>query len=143
MGPGWLLSRLNSEALEVAAIGQASAADALEFAGVAHETRWLQKAFTEICDAAMPRAGPRPQRRQVYWWNDEIAELRRLCVAARRQYTRCHRRIIRHLAAVDTGPDLTGAVRLSRWPFNDCRAPALYRRHRWRVAVLSWPSRWT
>lgn len=45
---------------------------------------WL----TEICDACMPRAGGGNKRRQVHWWNSEIADQRRACLKARRAYTR-------------------------------------------------------
>ncbi|XP_046143148.1 uncharacterized protein LOC123988153 [Osmia bicornis bicornis] len=36
------------------------------------------------CDASMPRKRPWKGRTQAYWWNDQIAELRRLCHRLRR-----------------------------------------------------------
>jgi len=45
---------------------------------------WL----TETCDACMPRAGGSPKRRPIFWWNEGIAEQRRICLKARRLYTR-------------------------------------------------------
>ncbi|KAF0751061.1 Uncharacterized protein FWK35_00016219 [Aphis craccivora] len=38
----------------------------------------------------MPKKKPGPSgRRPVYWWNDEIAELRRSALALRRRYQSC------------------------------------------------------
>lgn len=36
------------------------------------------------CDAAMPRKSQRPNRAPAYWWNENIASLRRSCHRARR-----------------------------------------------------------
>lgn len=46
-----------------------------------------------VCDAVMPRVQSAP-RRAVYWWSQEIANMRLACVRARRRYTRvkCRRR---------------------------------------------------
>ncbi|KAL0871552.1 hypothetical protein ABMA27_004087 [Loxostege sticticalis] len=49
-------------------------------------------ALTHVCDAAMLRAGPLPPKRAVYWWSDEIAQLRPACIAARRESSRHRRR---------------------------------------------------
>ncbi|XP_071652962.1 uncharacterized protein [Temnothorax longispinosus] len=43
------------------------------------------------CDAAMPRSKPIP-RKSMYWWTEEIAELRRFSVYAIRVYTRARAR---------------------------------------------------
>jgi len=51
---------------------------------------WFRETMSLICDVGMPRARPAPLRRGVYWWSQEIAELRSTCVI--RQYTRCRRR---------------------------------------------------
>ncbi|KAL0818004.1 hypothetical protein ABMA28_008546 [Loxostege sticticalis] len=40
----------------------------------------------------MPRSKPLPPRRNVYWWSEDIAELRRACIAARRESSRHRRR---------------------------------------------------
>lgn len=41
---------------------------------------------TVACDVTMPRSRFRPWR-AVYWWSEEIADLRRVCVEARRRCT--------------------------------------------------------
>ncbi|XP_062557410.1 uncharacterized protein LOC134222282 [Armigeres subalbatus] len=49
----------------------------------------LVAALTRACDATMPRkVQPRYARRQIYWWNETIAELRRSCFRARRRMQR-------------------------------------------------------
>lgn len=40
----------------------------------------------------MPRTGPLPPRRQVYWWSDEIADLRRAAIVAQRVSSHHRRR---------------------------------------------------
>jgi len=41
-----------------------------------------------VCDAAMPRVRSPPGRRPAYWWTEDIAELRRASVHARRLWKR-------------------------------------------------------
>ncbi|KAJ8965282.1 hypothetical protein NQ314_004245 [Rhamnusium bicolor] len=44
------------------------------------------------CDAAMPRKiPPGSKRKQVYWWNEDIAELRKQCIYSRRRMQRSNR----------------------------------------------------
>lgn len=42
----------------------------------------------QICDTVMPKKTKGARRQPVYWWNDEIAELRKDCLKKRREYTR-------------------------------------------------------
>jgi hypothetical protein len=52
----------------------------------------LQHFLKNICDASMPRRTINCRRRAVYWWTEEIGNLRSLCIAARRTYQRAGRR---------------------------------------------------
>jgi hypothetical protein len=93
--PRWCLTKLNKELALEAAIVEAnwnkqSVSDAVENSAVL-----FGEAMSRICDSAMPRAGPRPPRRQVYWWTAEIADLRRDCVSKHRAFTRHRRRRVR------------------------------------------------
>jgi len=47
----------------------------------------LDDFLSGACEASMPRwrSGP-PGKRPVHWWTEEIAELRRKCLALRRAY---------------------------------------------------------
>lgn len=40
--------------------------------------------ITKACDASMPRNKQRHSKPPIYWWTSEIAELRKLCLRARR-----------------------------------------------------------
>ncbi|KAM3958882.1 putative 115 kDa protein in type-1 retrotransposable element R1DM [Aphomia sociella] len=88
--PKWALKRLDREVLQEASLVQAwtSVEGPVE---VEREANWFREALKSICDAAMPRARSQSSRRQVYWWSEEIADLRRQCMVARRQYTRYRR----------------------------------------------------
>lgn len=55
-----------------------------ELADLDDKLRWS-------CDVAMPRQIPRP-RKVAYWWSEEISDLRRLAIRARRRWTRARRR---------------------------------------------------
>lgn len=44
--------------------------------------------LTSACDAAMPRRFSISHKKSVYWWTEEIAELRKKCLRARRLYQR-------------------------------------------------------
>lgn len=44
--------------------------------------------ITEACNKSMPRRKPRRDKQPVYWWTDEIADLRQACIRARRLATR-------------------------------------------------------
>jgi len=52
----------------------------------------LQEYLTQACDAAMPARSMVRGKRAVYWWSEEIAELRKTAIAARRSYQRARRR---------------------------------------------------
>ena len=39
------------------------------------------------CDYSMPRRKRRQAKGTMYWWNDQLASLRRECLAARRKFT--------------------------------------------------------
>jgi len=54
--------------------------------------KWLSKTLAMACDIASERVRPVTRQRSKYWWNDEISEHRRDCVAARRRLTRARRR---------------------------------------------------
>lgn len=54
----------------------------------------LDDFLTGACEASMPtqRPGP-PGKRPVHWWTEEIAELRRKCLALRRVYQHQSKRV--------------------------------------------------
>ncbi|CAI6362891.1 unnamed protein product [Macrosiphum euphorbiae] len=52
----------------------------------------LNSFLTEACKAAMPPRAALTGKKSVHWWNAEIAELRRIAIAALRRYQRAGRR---------------------------------------------------
>uniref|UniRef100_A0A182IS66 CCHC-type domain-containing protein n=1 Tax=Anopheles atroparvus TaxID=41427 RepID=A0A182IS66_ANOAO len=55
------------------------------FSSEEHDARKMAKALTNACDLAMPRIRNTGRRRQVYWWTEAIANLRRDCGYIRRR----------------------------------------------------------
>lgn len=49
--------------------------------------KWLQE--TKACDLAMPRS--KVTNKRLYWWTDELAQLRRISVHANRILSRARR----------------------------------------------------
>lgn len=60
------------------------------------------KLINRLCKATMPRKNPRPVKRATYWWTDDIAELRRHCIAAKRRMYRARERDRPTAAALTT-----------------------------------------
>lgn len=54
--------------------------------------RWVDEVLREACDASAPRVYVRKPRRHVYWWCDEVEELRRQTIRARRLFGRSRSR---------------------------------------------------
>ncbi|XP_071579165.1 uncharacterized protein [Temnothorax nylanderi] len=50
--------------------------------------KWIHQCVTDACLAAVPRVSSRGRGPQVYWWNANIASLRREAIGARRVWTR-------------------------------------------------------
>lgn len=65
-----------------------------KFDGESAKVKAIQvaKRLEEACDAAMPRRTGTVNRQPAYWWTEEIAELRRKCIKARRKAQRARGR---------------------------------------------------
>lgn len=95
--PRWALTHLDREAAREAAFLQdwlsppppAGPDASMDVDAAAVQ---LKGSLTEVCDSSMPRSRRPPPRRAVYWWSEELAELRATCVAKRRDYARSRRR---------------------------------------------------
>lgn len=55
---------------------------------VAEMSEQVVASMRAACDASMPRRRRTQRRVENFWWNEEIASLRRQCLAARRKYQR-------------------------------------------------------
>ncbi|XP_074036343.1 uncharacterized protein [Leptinotarsa decemlineata] len=78
---GWQVKRLDQEKLKEIA------SELDENQGPVTPEEFSMK-LKEICNAVMPRKRGSTTRKPVYWWNDEIAELRKQCLKKRREHTR-------------------------------------------------------
>lgn len=87
---GWALRKLDQAKLEIVTKADVVTSDKDDNADRAVER--IGKYHADVSNAVMPiRSRPSP-RRSAFWWSDEIADLRRLCVASQRAYQRAGRR---------------------------------------------------
>jgi len=74
------LDRVEADALAATWAAIPEHLDAKEFADR------LAEILNDVCDSAMPRSSLIGRNHQpMYWWNNEIAELRATCVRVRRR----------------------------------------------------------
>lgn len=52
---------------------------------------WMARTTQEACDVAAKRVRSRPRATAVYWWNEEVAFARRICIGAFRKWKRAKR----------------------------------------------------
>ena len=75
---GWKVSMFDPELFRTAlATGPMNANNAIE------EAEEIMERVVDACDATMPRKSTRNRHPPVYWWNDNIAALRKECIKAR------------------------------------------------------------
>ena len=87
----WNVARLDAAALSATIEAERDDVLLLEDQAevVAEATMQL---ISRACDSAMPRrSAPCPGRKPAYWWTDEIAALRRVCLRSRRRLARVRR----------------------------------------------------
>ncbi|XP_051159331.1 uncharacterized protein LOC127280415 [Leptopilina boulardi] len=88
--PSWNLRRLNRERLaeslaesrSIQELGWTTKPITLE-----EKVREARRVIIAACRNSMPRRQKRKAKKALYWWNDDLARLRRECHAARRKYT--------------------------------------------------------
>lgn len=72
------------------------------FEGPAEEmANKLIKKVTNACDMSMHRRKHNGRRNPVYWWNDDIANLRKECISARRKFSRSRGQPWNHIDHAD------------------------------------------
>lgn len=86
-GPKWKDSNIDTEALlEVLKYEKMNAGSAIDL------SNQLIGALTNACDVSMPRRSYNKRGTPCYWWNDEIKNLRKLCLQHRRRVQRSRNR---------------------------------------------------
>lgn len=85
----WNIARLNRDTF----LDRLSASYATNehTSGAASVVRDTMECIKAACSEAMPTTGRKHHKSAVYWWTDEIANLRRTCLRCRRRYTRARR----------------------------------------------------
>lgn len=87
--PRWDTSRMDVDMFTQSIIWACAVGPAAEeSADVEGLSAWLARVMTEACDSSASRVGVRPPRKTVYWWNENIADLRRNAIRARRRWMR-------------------------------------------------------
>lgn len=85
----WNASKLNSEAL----LAEIDAYPSTRF--IINDARAIvnqtMDTIERACDKSMPRCKTSRHKTPVYWWTEEIAQLRHACLRSRRRYTRARR----------------------------------------------------
>lgn len=88
----WSLKRLDRDMLIAAAnVAEWPQVPSEASLDVSNEASRFQAVMVGICDVAMPRVKP-AHRTSAYWWTEDIARLRGVCLQTRRRYTRTRRR---------------------------------------------------
>nr|XP_034838764.1 uncharacterized protein LOC117994898 [Maniola hyperantus] len=88
----WSLKKLNRDLLVAAACVAAWPERSQEvLPDPEGEAVWFRETMTGICNTSMPKCR-QTKNQAVYWWSEDIAQLRRICLRSRRQYTRARRR---------------------------------------------------
>lgn len=99
----WALRRLDVETMRTAATVETWAAtiEPDHASWIDEEATRIGEAMTRCCDASMPRVGAMRDgaRKPMYWWTEDIGNLRRDCIVARRRYLRQRRRRITNRTA--------------------------------------------
>lgn len=88
--PKWNVRKLDDTKLSEYITRAKERSSRPEAVNVENTAESLTKTLTKACNVAMPRVGKYNNKRPVYWWNNEIRELRSKCLAARRASTRNH-----------------------------------------------------
>lgn len=78
---GWNSRKINEQAMK-------HAIEEIAVKNIPATPEIFSASLEHICNKAMPKKKSPRRREPVYWWNQEISEIRKNCVAKRRQYTR-------------------------------------------------------
>ncbi|KAJ8912476.1 hypothetical protein NQ315_014576 [Exocentrus adspersus] len=82
---GWQVRKLNKERL-------AQMLNEIEMREITDVAGHFTDTLTRICENTMPKRKLHTNQQPMYWWNEEIADLRKECIRKKRQYTRTRRR---------------------------------------------------
>jgi len=98
--PRWAKKHIDKDLLTAAAIVKARTGEIADLATSDEGAVKLRESLTEICDVAMPRNKPVPDRKTATYWTPELAVLRRDYNTVRKRYTKCRRRL-KHILTME------------------------------------------
>ncbi|CAB3252458.1 unnamed protein product [Arctia plantaginis] len=84
---GWKISAFDLEVFMVALNSEP-----ISDGNAKNMAKYLMKRITEACDTAMPRKRAVIRLSSMHWWNEDIRNLRKKCLKARRTAQRCRKR---------------------------------------------------
>lgn len=78
---GWKSKNINTEKLQ-------QALSRIEIRSNTTTVEGYTEVLHNVCNQVMPKQSSRHRNQPVYWWNEQIAKVRKECIASRRHYTR-------------------------------------------------------
>lgn len=89
----WNLKKLDEDMFQWAITWHCSTGPSEETVSSASKySEWVDWVMTDSADASAPRCFSKKTRKQAYWWNEELGEIRRACIRSKRAWTRSKRR---------------------------------------------------
>lgn len=86
--PRWNMSTFDKDTFEEVIRFRLIGLDGVDRMKGEQRAKWISATIAMACDCAARRAYGRSSDRCRYWWNDEIAEARRICMQSKRRLTR-------------------------------------------------------
>ncbi|KMQ92970.1 reverse transcriptase [Lasius niger] len=120
----WNLKKFDRDLFKAALIWGSRNPEVDEVQDLNQSLKELDKLMEEACDAAALRIGPRKPRKKAYWWQESVANLRLLCIRARRLWQRAKRRMRSLVIVNDLGDKYKTARKNLRLEINRLKAKA-------------------
>lgn len=96
--PRWALKKLDEDSFVAVILATEWSRSCLTEEDPQEGALRLKDTMTRACNSSMPRIKQCP-RRTTYWWNEEIAEMRRKAIRLIRRVARCKSNVIQRNAA--------------------------------------------
>lgn len=97
--PRWTFKRLNEDMFMASVVTAMWSYSPIEH-DPSEKELWIRMVITRACNAAMPRAR-KVSRRSIYWWNEEIAQLRHTAIKWSRKIRRRRGTVEEQEAAIE------------------------------------------
>ncbi|XP_070529910.1 uncharacterized protein [Cardiocondyla obscurior] len=88
----WSIAKLDEEELLISLNGATWQNPITNYDDPTAGVAWLRRTLEDACDAPMPKAKKGKPKKAAYWWNKEIAKLRRKAIFAKRGFSKTRSR---------------------------------------------------